>query len=1027
MTQKVLLYLLASAAGAGFLTAQVVLNPAPSRALGQTRLQVTAVQPNLVDFKALFLPQAVALDTSTSPPILYVADTGNNRVLGWRNATSAGNGAPADVVVGQRDEFSAFPQGPRGSGDPRGTLSTGLAGPTGLAVDRNGNLYVADAGNNRILRYPRPLERTPDSRLPDMVIGQERFTEGFPNRGQSTCAANTLAFSPSNLTFPGASCGACSLVGMTFDASGNLWVTDPLNHRVLRFPSSLLGSTASSLPPADIVLGQGEFTSRSSLGLTTQNRLVRTGMNDPSSVAVDSAGRVYVGDALVRILVFGSPQPSTGASAARILGIGTGTPPTDTLFRGAINGLFFLGSSLAAVDTLAHRILRFDPFDTWPLENVTFSPPARAVTGQPDFVSAQANRGLREPNETTFNAPVGAVATDTNVFLADALNNRVLVLPVNGNTIGSATRLFGQEGFGFSAPNAVEGRELNINIGTVSISGATVTATGTGIAIDRSTNPPPLYIADTLNHRILAWRDSRRARTGDRADLVIGQGEGAARFYRTLVNSGSTSAAIPTDSSLSFPAAIAVDGSGNLWVADAGNSRVLRFPAPFRQPEGSLQRANLVIGQPGFNITIVDPTPTTMRSPQGLAFTQAGHLLVSDGVHNRVLLFRRPEGGDFTNGQAASAVFGQPDFTSVGGGTEDNRFISPRHIAVDTDDRLYVADAGNSRISVFARAGGPDPDPRASLLVNATTAANVPLRNPHGLYVSRETGEIWVADTFANRLVRYPRFDLLLVGQFADFVLGANTPLAVVEDEGKAIFAAEAANRIVTYFPWLRLTNAGNFVEANIDPRRPSAQQRPRPISPGQYATLFSTVALTPRTEVFSTVPMPTTLADIQVLVNDRPMPIYFIAEPTGTWQGQINFITPVDMPTTGTVDITVRRASTEQIIGVTTVSTGLAAPALYTQNSSGSGAASALNQDNTLNTPTNPIPRGQVISLFGTGQGIVPNAPKEGETAGTGAVTLDKPEVFINGLRIPEENVEYSGLAPNLIALWQINVRIPQ
>ncbi|HBY61798.1 MAG TPA: hypothetical protein DEH78_18410, partial [Solibacterales bacterium] len=535
------------------------------------------------------------------------------------------------------------------------------------------------------------------------------------------------------------------------------------------------------------------------------------------------------------------------------------------------------------------------------------------------------------------------------------------------------------------------------------------------------------YVADTLNNRILAWRDSRRARTGERADLVIGQGEGPARFYRGLPNFGSTSATIPTDASLALPSAVAVDANGDLWVADSGNSRVLRFPAPFRQAEGALQRANLVIGQPGFNITIIDPTPTTMRSPQGIAFSMAGHLLVSDGVHNRVLLFRKPSSGDFTNGMAASAVFGQPDFTTVNPGTEDNRFISPRHLAVDTDDRLYVADAGNSRISIFARASGPDPDQRASLLVTATTAANVNLRNPHGLYVSRETGEIWVADTFAARVLRYPRFDQLLVGQFANYALASNTPLAVVEDTGNAIFVTEAVNRVTTYFPWLSLTNAGNYVPANVDPRRAAAQQRPRPLSPNQYVSLFSTVPLTQNTEIFSVVPMPTTLADLQVLVNDRPMPIFFVAAPSGAVAGQINFITPVDLPTTGTVDVTLVRPSTGQVLGVTTVSTGLSSPALYTQNQSGTGAAAALNQDNTLNTPTNPIPRGQVIQLFGTGQGIVPNAPKEGETAGTNATTLDKPEVFINGIRIPEENVEYSGLTPNLISLWQINVRIPQ
>ena len=61
-------------------------------------------------------PQGVALDMNVNPPILYVADTGNNRVLGFRNANTFSNGQKADIVIGQVDFQSTFTQGPRGSG-----------------------------------------------------------------------------------------------------------------------------------------------------------------------------------------------------------------------------------------------------------------------------------------------------------------------------------------------------------------------------------------------------------------------------------------------------------------------------------------------------------------------------------------------------------------------------------------------------------------------------------------------------------------------------------------------------------------------------------------------------------------------------------------------------------------------------------------------------------------------------------------------------------------------------------------------
>ena len=118
------------------LEAQTIFNPAPSRIVGQAVLQqqgvLTAIAPNLVEGREFNNPQAVALDTSVTPPILYVADLGNNRVLAWKNASGFPSGAYADLVIGQRDLMSTSPEGPAGD------LSTGLTSPVGLAVDAHG-------------------------------------------------------------------------------------------------------------------------------------------------------------------------------------------------------------------------------------------------------------------------------------------------------------------------------------------------------------------------------------------------------------------------------------------------------------------------------------------------------------------------------------------------------------------------------------------------------------------------------------------------------------------------------------------------------------------------------------------------------------------------------------------------------------------------------------------------------------------------------------------------------------------------
>src|SRR5262249_41567108 len=147
---------------------------------------------------------------------------------------------------------------------------------------------------------------------------------------------------------------------------------------------------------------------------------------------------------------------------------------------------------------------------------------------------------------------------------------------------------------------------------------------GAGIAIDKTSSPPHLYVADTYNNRILGFRDVRNVRPGDRADVVIGQRD----FQRALINDPTNDPNQVTDSGLYLPAGLAIDGGGNLYVADSGNGRVLRFQRPFDQP-GPI-RPDLVLGQTSFFTKITDATSRTMSRPYGLAFSNDGNLLVSD-------------------------------------------------------------------------------------------------------------------------------------------------------------------------------------------------------------------------------------------------------------------------------------------------------------------------------------------------------------------------------------------------------------
>jgi len=129
--------------------------PGANRRPGFAERRAAFVQPQPVEGRELWSPAGIALDASTGG--LYVSDTLNNRVLGWRNAASFSNGAYADIVVGQpRGAFALTttnPQGPAANGQQ----TRGLHWPTRHGGGHTGNLYVVDAGNNRILRYPTPF------------------------------------------------------------------------------------------------------------------------------------------------------------------------------------------------------------------------------------------------------------------------------------------------------------------------------------------------------------------------------------------------------------------------------------------------------------------------------------------------------------------------------------------------------------------------------------------------------------------------------------------------------------------------------------------------------------------------------------------------------------------------------------------------------------------------------------------------------------------------------------------------------
>ncbi len=837
--------------------AQVTLNPIPTRAIGQDSVTVRNLNPNLVEGREFDLPEGLALDTSVNPPALYVSDFGNNRVLGFKNAVSFANGQRADLVLGQPDLGTTLPPA------PSTTLATGLLSPSGIAVDSKGNVYVLDAGDNRILRFPKPFSQS-GSQVPDLVIGQASFATNGANQGGTS--ASTLALSGTFGTL---------LAYMTFDVSGNLWVSDAGNNRVLRFNANVLGTPPVLGPAADIVLGQADFVGNTYNPPASSNPLTSlTAFTTPSGIAFDTAGRLFVAESIAtrpgRILMW-TPPFSIGQAASRILAVDTANPPPSTpnaLQLGAGTGsLFPIGSAIGAVDTVYSRILIFPPVEQW-TPNSTFQA-AVEVAGQPNFTSGTSNLGNPTAGPDGLSFPSAAVFFGSVLYVADSSNNRVVLMPQNGAAFGPATMVLGQDQLTLNAPNLVEGREFDFGNSTVGFD--------SGLAVDLHSTPPHLYVADTYNNRILGYNNLLTVQSGQKADIVIGQPD----FQQVLANYPTNNPSRPNASGLFAPTGLAVDTSGNLYVADRGNGRVLRFPQPFAHyTAGTMEQADLVLGQASFTTPrITDATDRTMAEPYGLAFTLAGGLLVSDPALNRVLYFAGPL-VDLTSGMPASMVFGQPDFNSSAPGSGPGQMIVPRHIAADTDDRLYVADSGNGRVDIYNHA------PTAVLGQPAAQFLTAGLKTPEGLYVSAASGEIWVTDPGEGRALRYPQFNQLAVENSASnaAIVDEVGPLAVAEDAWGDLILADGAHRVLLYYAGLGPINAASFLNPNV-------------LAPGMIAALYTQGNYNQfggQPSSATTLPLPTRMNGVEVLFNGAPVPLFY-ADPN-----QINFQVPMEAPQSG-------------------------------------------------------------------------------------------------------------------------------
>ncbi|CAF4231446.1 unnamed protein product, partial [Rotaria sp. Silwood2] len=592
---------------------------------------------------------------------IYVLDSSNYRVLKWwKNATNS------SIVAGMT--------GVMGSTSSNATFSTTY----GLFVDDLGYIYVSDAGNYRVIRFP------PNST--SSTIGSTIAGTGLAGYGRQ---------------------GLDSSRGIFVNSDGALYIADTNNHRIQKWNSgACYGVTTAGTGYTGNSLGQ---------------------LQNPSSVVVDSNGYMYISDQNNHRVLRWAPEACAGECIAGC-SMTIGTRPDQLFYPFSI--AFDSQGSLYVSDTSNNRVQKFAILNN---TEAVLVPTAQWVTNATTVAGSPTGGSGSTSSLLSSNYGI-RITNDGTLYIADRSNHRVVVVYPNSTIAGAII------GSGYG--NGLT--QMN------SPSDVFVTSDG-------------IYVLDSSNYRVLKLQ-----KNGTNPTIVA----------------GSTGVLGTTSSYNTFGASyqMFIDISGNIYVSDQSNHRVLRFPPN----SSSGTNANVIagIGSSGYG-------PSQLNTPYGIFVDSARTLYIADTNNHRIQRWKY-------NACSGTTVAGRAGQT----GSALYLLQYPSSVVVDINGYIYICDKNNNRVLRWA----PEACAGECTAGCSMTIGTRPDQLFYPFSVAFDSqGSLYVSDTSNNRVQKFSVFNNVLpttdVTTMAAAVSTSSIITSILTSEEQTPVSSTATSKETTALP----------------------------------------------------------------------------------------------------------------------------------------------------------------------------------------------------------------------------------